>query len=64
MNIKVFSFSPTSLFSSYRIPVEKMESEIETWLSNNSEVKISEIKHDLLQGVFYAPQLIVTIYYS
>ncbi len=63
MNIKVFSFAK-SFFSMWKIPTDKIEPEIDTWLRKNPKVKIFEIKHDLNQGIWYSPQLIVTIYYS
>ncbi len=48
----------------WKIPTDKIEPEIDTWLLRNPKVKIFEIKHDLNQGIWYSPQLIVTIYYS
>lgn len=63
MHIKVFSFTK-AYFSKWKIPTERIESEIENWLLQNTKIKISEIKHDLTQGIWYAPQLIITIYYS
>ena len=64
MNIKVFSFTKTNVGFGCKIPAERIESEIGTWLLRNPQVKIFEIKHDLAQGIWLAPQLIVTIYYS
>ena len=63
MNIKVFSFNKP-YFSFWNVPTDKIEPEIESWLLRNPKVKIFEIKHDLAQGIWFAPQLIVTIYYS
>ena len=63
MNVKVFTFQKP-YFSMWQIPVNQMESEIQSWLSHNSGVKVKEIRHDLIQGIWYAPQLIVTIYYT
>jgi hypothetical protein len=48
----------------WKIPADRIESEIDTWLLRNPKVKVFEIKHDLTQGIWYAPQLIVTIYYT
>jgi hypothetical protein len=48
----------------WKIPADRIESEIDTWLLRNPKVKVFEIKHDLTQGIWCAPQLIVTIYYT
>jgi hypothetical protein len=63
MNIKVFSFTKP-YFSVWKIPADKVESEINSWLLINPRAKVSEIKHDLTQGIWYPPQLIVTVYYT
>lgn len=63
MKIKVFTFSKP-YFSMWKIPTEKAEQEIQNWLAINSAIKIKEIKHDTIQGIWYSPQLIITIYYS
>jgi hypothetical protein len=63
MKIKVFTFSKPYV-SMWKIPSEKVEQEIQNWFAQNSGIKIKEIKHDTIQGIWVSPQLIVTIYYA
>ena len=46
------------------IPTDQMELEIQDWLAKNPRIKIHELKHDLVQGILTAPQLVVSIYYT
>ena len=67
MNIKVFTYRepfPLLLFGRMAIPTDQMELEIQDWLAKNSRIKIQELKHDLVQGILTAPQLVVSIYYT
>ena len=48
----------------WKIPTERVEQEVQNWLANNPGIKVREIKHDTIQGVWVSPQLIITIYYS
>ena len=63
MKIKVFAFQ-RPYFSMWKIDANEMELEIQNWLSRNNRIKVTEIKHELIQGIWYAPQLIVSIYYT
>ncbi len=63
MKIKVFAFQK-GFFASWDLPTNQMEPEIQDWLAKNPRIKVHEIKHDLVQGIFIAPQLVVSIYYS
>jgi hypothetical protein len=63
MKIKIFSFRKP-YFSMWRIPADKMETEIENWLLKNPGITVREVKHDSFQGIWYAPQLVVSIYYT
>ena len=63
MKIKVFSFQKP-YFSSWRILAAQMEKQIQDWLQQNPRIAVKEIRHDSYQGIWYAPQLIVTIYYD
>ncbi len=68
MNIKVFSYRtpfPLVLFGRMAIPTDQMELEIQDWLAKNPRIKVHELRHDLVQvGIFTAPQLVVSIYYT
>jgi hypothetical protein len=63
MKIKVFTFSKPYV-SMWKIPTEKVEQEVQNWLAKNPGIKVREIKHDTIQGIWVSPQLIITIYYS
>ena len=63
MNVKVFAYQK-GFFSSWNIPTNQMESEIQDWLAKNPRIKVHELRHDLLQGIWGAAQLVVSIYYS
>jgi hypothetical protein len=63
VRIKVFTFQKPC-FSMWRIPAGKMETEIENWLLKNPGINVREIKHDSFQGIWYAPQLVVSVYYA
>ena len=63
MNVKVFAYQKR-LFYSRKIPTDQMELEIQDWLAKNPRIKVHELKHDLVQGIWFAPQLVVSIYYS
>ena len=62
MQIKVFTFSKPYM-SMWKIPAEKVEQEVQNWLAKNPGIKVREIKHDTIQGIWVSPQLIITIYY-
>ena len=67
MNIKVFTYRepfPLILFGRMAIPTDQMELEIQDWLAKNPRIKVHELKHDLVQQPFFAPQLAVSIYYT
>lgn len=62
MKVKVFNFKK-SYFSMWDIPADHIDSEINSWLTTNPDVEIVEICHDRFQGIWFTPQLIVSIYY-
>jgi len=66
MNVKVFAFQGmwAFLFWKSQIPTDKMELEIQDWLAKNPQIKVHELKHDLVQDVLAGPQLVVSIYYT
>ena len=66
MNVKVFSYQgwAFTMFLKSRIPTDQMELEIQDWLAKNPRIKVHELKHDLVQHIFLAPQLVVSIYYT
>ena len=65
MNVKVFAFQgPAFLFFGIHIRADQMELEIQDWLARNPRIKVHELKHDLVQHPFIAPQLVVSIYYT
>ncbi len=65
MNVKVFAFQgPAFLFFGIPIRADQMELEIQDWLARNPRIKVHELKHDLVQHIFIAPQLVVSIYYT
>ena len=45
------------------IPADHIDSEINSWLTTNPDVEIVEICHDRFQGIWFTPQMIVSIYY-
>jgi hypothetical protein len=61
--IKVFTFQK-HYFSMWKIPAEKVEHEVNKWLMQNDGIEIRKIKHDSYQGIWFAPQLIISIYYQ
>ncbi len=63
MNIKVFAFS-RSYFSSWNLAAGNIEQEIKTWLAANPGIRVKEIRHDSFQGIWFPPQLIVSIYFT
>jgi hypothetical protein len=63
MKIKVFNFKKP-YFSWWDIPTTQMENEIENWLLKNDNIEVINIRHDRFQGIWFSPQLIVTIYYK
>ncbi len=65
MNVKVFAYRrPPIWIWGNRIPTDQMELEIQDWLAKNPRIKVHELKHDLVQGILTAPQLVVSIYYT
>ena len=67
MNIKVFTYREPFfliLFGRMAIPTDQMELEIQDWLAKNPQIKVHELKHDLVQDVLAGPQLVVSIYYT
>ncbi len=65
MNVKVFTFKgPAFLFWGIHLRTDQMELEIQDWLAKNPRIKVHELKHDLAQHIFQAPQLVVSIYYT
>ena len=65
MKIKVFAYrGPAFIFFGYWIRTDAMELEIQDWLAKNPRIKVHELKHDLVQQPFFAPQLVVSIYYT
>lgn len=63
MKIKTFSFKK-SFFSMWDISKDKVQQEIQTWLSSQPSIDIIEIKHDSFAAVWYPAQLVVSIYYK
>ena len=65
MNIKVFAYKgPPSGSWGLWTRTDQMELEIQDWFAKNPRIKVHELKHDVVHGIFIAPRLVVTIYYS
>jgi hypothetical protein len=62
MQVKVFSFTPSSI--GLRISSQEVEETIAKWLSEHSQIRVHTIQHSTTSNFWYAPQLIVSIYFE
>lgn len=48
----------------WKVDPGEITSMISSWLEQNPNIEVREIKHDVVASFWYPPQLIVFIYYT
>ena len=64
MKVKVFEFSTRYWSKSWKVDAGDIENTLNQWLATNPAAQIRHVKHENLGGVWYPPQLIISIYYE
>jgi hypothetical protein len=63
MRVQVFSVTKSFFSFTWKLDPEELGARLSGWLQENPNIEIKEIKHDVVNGVWYPPQLIVFVYY-
>lgn len=64
MRIQSFSISRPYFSMTWKVDPGEITSMISSWLEQNPNIEVREIKHDVVASFWYPPQLIVFIYYT
>lgn len=64
MRLRAFTFAPPYFSWSWKIDAAEVQRTVSSWLEENPDVVIREIKHDTVTSFWYPPQFMVCVYFD